>query len=279
MTDHSLPRVFHTDLDGAYSEVAITLDDPPTFAFVRSPFNFTRPLPRDELRDLAAGHFGPDLDAQLRACTLPPTPPLSDGDRARIVRLARDAWATAATPTPISNEATLGDEQTSDTLTALPTTMTVPDSVVATSVAIVSPNTAADPASRRVLKVLLTIQPEGGAGYRALVGVGATGCDPHFATIEAAGALAAILHAVPAIIAAAETHWRVAPRYPTAPRPTVPATAVSAKAPARPKAGVTQATGVRGVGIDAALTGAATPVTTDGPPAKPAATTQISLFG
>ena len=97
MTNDSPPRMFHTDLAGAYSEVAITLDNPPTFTFVRSPFNFTRPLPREELRGLATGRFGPDLDAQLRACTLPPTPPLSDDDWERIVRLASDAWAAVGT--------------------------------------------------------------------------------------------------------------------------------------------------------------------------------------
>ena len=267
MTDHSPPRVFHTDLEGAYSEVAITLDDPPTFTFVRSPFNFTRPLPHAELRELAAGHFGPDLDAQLRACTLPPTPPLSDGDRARIVRLAGDAWAAVQTAA-----------QTSDTPNALSLTTSPPVPGVAASTVSAPGSVAVTPAPRNVLKVLLTLRPDGPAGYRALVGVGAAGCDPHFATIEASGPLQAVLNAVPAIVAAAETRWRTTPRYPTALRPTVPATAVPAKAPSHPKATVTRANSAAGAGGDSALSGAV-PTTTDSSPAKPATTTQISLFG
>ena len=103
------------------------------------------------------------------------------------------------------------------------------------------------------------------------MGVGADGCDPQFATIEATGTLATVLNAVPALVAAAETHWRAAPRYPTALRPTVTTTVALAKASSHPKAAVTKAAGVAGAGIDSA--------TLDNPPAKPAATTQISLFG
>jgi hypothetical protein len=271
--------VFHTDLEGAYSEVAITFDDPPTFTFVRSPFNFTRPLPRTELRELAAGRFGPDLDAQLRACTLPPTPPLSDDDRARIVRLAGDAWAAAETTAQTGGAGVLGGEQSSSMPNALPPATHPPSPIAPASLASTPPSAAVAPAPRRALKVLLTLRPDGPAGYRALVSVGAAGCDPHFATIEATGTLAAVLNAVPAIVAAAETRWCQAPRYPTTLRRTVTATAAPAKEAARLRAGVTRTADGAGAGTDPALTGAADLTTTDSPPAKPAATTQISLFG
>ncbi|HEU5424092.1 MAG TPA: hypothetical protein VFU72_11165 [Nitrolancea sp.] len=119
--------------------------------------------------------------------------------------------------------------------------------------------------------MLLTLRPDGPTGYRALVGVGTAGCDPHLATIEATGTLAAVLNAVPEIVAAAETRWRATPRYPTVLRPAVLATVAPTKASSHPKAAVTKATGVAGAGIDSA--------TPDSSPAKPAATTQISLFG
>ncbi len=292
MSTQPQPRVFHTDLEGNYSEVEITLDDPPTFAFVRGPFNFTRPLPRDELRELAEGRFGADLDAQLRACTSPPAPPFSDADRERIVRLADEAWSAAAAdhtimagagaPPGAAPAASAADEEL-DADQPLPVPSADPASSAVTVVAatIVAPGelpaSLAPPAPRRTLKVLLTLRPDGPDGYRALVGVGADGCDPHFGATDAPLPLAAALDAVPAIVAAAEARWLTAPRYPATARPI--GSAATTKGAASPRAGAGKA--AKPVAQE---TGTSTTVNAPVPeaqpaPAKPATKNQISLFG
>jgi hypothetical protein len=122
MTDErQQPRSFRAELAEVRGEAAISLGDPPTLAFSRPPYGFTRPLAREELGALAAGRFSADLDAQLRACAPPPLPLLGDADRARIVRLAGEAGialtvgpATAAqespapTPTPEASTGRVG---------------------------------------------------------------------------------------------------------------------------------------------------------------------------
>ncbi|HEX5502458.1 MAG TPA: hypothetical protein VFW96_07525 [Thermomicrobiales bacterium] len=304
MHDHTAPPTFHTDLATAYGEVEITLGDEPTIAFSRSPFGFTRPLPADELRELAAGRFGPGLDAQLHACTLPPDPPLADADRARIVALAAEAWAAgaehAADPgqsgagaateratdggsldragePPISSVAEAGapvpapvptaDVSAADALRALQ--HAGEDDVVAADVASTATSPPpARPAARRALTVRLTLRPAGASAYRALVGVGADGCDPQFRALGDALPLDTVLAAVPAAVAAAEARWLATPRYPAAsaaPAAPTKARAASAKAanPATPEPAA---------GAPVAATPA--PAT-----ARPAPKQQLDLFG
>ena len=76
------------------------------------------------------------------------------------------------------------------------------------------------PADRpaRILKVVLTLQPRDDAHYRALIALGANGCDPILHTLDAQD-LPAILAAIPDLVAQAEAHWVVHPRYPTVPTP------------------------------------------------------------
>jgi hypothetical protein len=248
MKEHPQSLVFHADLEVAYSEVEITLDDPPIFAFVRAPFNFARPLPRDDLRALAEGRFGADLDAQLRACTLPPSPPLSDGDRERIVRLADEAWSAVSA--------------TDDAAPAVGATGSAPD----------ADRPPPAPVPRRALKVLLTLRPDGPDAYRALVGVGADGCDPHFGATDEPLPLDQALGAVPEIVAAAEARWRAAPRHPTV------ATATKGTAPTRATA--TRAAARKPAEAAVAATDDTPPATVAAPaPARPAARNQLTLFG
>lgn len=84
-------------------------------------------------------------------------------------------------------------------------------------------------ASRRALKLVLHLQPIGAAGYRALLALGADGCDPLLRFTEVAD-LAAALDEVPGLVAEAEARWRAQPRYPA------PTKARSATAPSRLKA-------------------------------------------
>lgn len=272
-SDPTQPRSFHADLDGAYGEVEITLGDEPTVTFSRPPFGFTRPLPREELRALAAGRFGAGFDAQLRACTLPPAAPLGEAEREGIVRLADRAWSAVAAegdaagdvtaaadtvpfPTPPAGGAAGGGE-----LVAAPGDVPAPPPAV----------------PRRTLTVVLTLRPDGPDSFRALVGVGADGCDPHFGATGAPLPLAAVLGAVPAVVAAAEARWLTAPRYPRASRPSLPAPTASvqtaARAAARPVAGKT------GERAGEATAGASGTAAAPPAPAKPAAKQQISLFG
>ena len=86
---------------------------------------------------------------------------------------------------------------------------------------------------RRALKVVLTLQPGGadtGAAGRAVLAVGAEGCDPQLQLLPGAD-LAAALAAVPALVAAAEARWQTRPRFPLAlptPTPKAPARAAAA---------------------------------------------------
>ncbi|MFN8472136.1 MAG: hypothetical protein U0822_08110 [Anaerolineae bacterium] len=81
-------------------------------------------------------------------------------------------------------------------------------------------STAALPADRpgRTLKVVLTLQPRDDAHYRTLIALGADGCDPILHTLDPQD-LPNILAAIPDLLARAEAHWAVHPRYPTVPPP------------------------------------------------------------
>jgi len=86
---------------------------------------------------------------------------------------------------------------------------------------------------RRSLKLVVTLQPAGDHGYRAIVALGSADCDPLFRALDAPD-LPAALAGVPSLLAEAETHWNTQPRYPSA-RP-IP----KAKLPARAERAVAQ---------------------------------------
>jgi hypothetical protein len=70
-------------------------------------------------------------------------------------------------------------------------------------------------APRRSLKLVVTLQPVDGAGYRALLALGTVGCDPLLRSAEV-GDLAGALDEVAALVADAEHRWQTQPRNPTA---------------------------------------------------------------
>ncbi|MBI4496623.1 MAG: hypothetical protein HY689_01830 [Chloroflexi bacterium] len=74
--------------------------------------------------------------------------------------------------------------------------------------------------SRRGIKLVITLQPEAGIGYRAVLAVGMEGCDPLLRSVEVTD-LSAALDQVPGLFADAAARWQVQPRYPS----TLPATA------------------------------------------------------
>ena len=124
-------------------------------------------------------------------------------------------------------------------------------------------------ASRRALKLVLHLQPTGAAGYRALLALGADGCDPLLRVAEVAS-LTAALDAVPGFVAEAESRWQTRPRYPAS------AKARPAAAPSRAKAAQSApaASEARESTADAS---AAKPLAQ--PPPKSAPAGQLSLFG
>jgi hypothetical protein len=68
---------------------------------------------------------------------------------------------------------------------------------------------------RRSLKVVLTLQPQDGTGYQALLALGADGCDPILRSIVVAD-LAGAWAELPALLMEAEDRWENQPRYPAA---------------------------------------------------------------
>ena len=121
----------------------------------------------------------------------------------------------------------------------------------------------AAPAPRRSLKLVVTLRPVGGAGYRALLALGADGCDPLLRSAEA-GDLQGALDEVPALVAEAEDRWQTHPRNPMA----RPAPRVRPARPSGPPASLPPAP------LEPEAAGP-TPDTT-GEPAGPG---QLSLFG
>jgi hypothetical protein len=69
--------------------------------------------------------------------------------------------------------------------------------------------------ARRSLKLVVTLKPQQERTYRALLAVGADGCDPVWCMAEVAG-LPAVLAMVSDLVAEAEARWQVQPRYPAA---------------------------------------------------------------
>jgi hypothetical protein len=91
---------------------------------------------------------------------------------------------------------------------------------------------AAPDRSRRTLKLVMSLQPRNGENYRALLALGADGCDPLFRSADVATLTEALALVLP-LIAEAEARWQVQPRYPSA-RPSK--TPKSAPAPGHPTA-------------------------------------------
>ena len=83
-------------------------------------------------------------------------------------------------------------------------------------------------ASRRPLKLVVTLTPAEVCQYRAALALGADGCDPMLRSATVSS-LAEALEQVPSLVVDAETHWRLNPRNPT----TVPAARRSASAQTR----------------------------------------------
>lgn len=72
--------------------------------------------------------------------------------------------------------------------------------------------------ARTGVKLVIRLHPDASAGYRALLALGADGCDPELRAVAVPDLLAA-LDEVPALLANAEARWHTRPRYPPLPRP------------------------------------------------------------
>lgn len=68
---------------------------------------------------------------------------------------------------------------------------------------------------RAGLKLVVSLRRDGGPAYRALIALGADGCDPLLRSAEVAD-LSCALDLLPALIAEAEARWQVQPRQPAA---------------------------------------------------------------
>lgn len=120
----------------------------------------------------------------------------------------------------------------------------------------------------RALKLVLHLQPTRAAGYRALLALGADGCDPVLRLAEVAN-LASALDEIPGLVAEAEARWQTRPRYPAS------AKARSAATTSRPKAAPPAvASEAKEPAADASTT---KPAAEASPKAAPAG--QLSLFG
>ena len=131
--------------------------------------------------------------------------------------------------------------------------------------------------TRRVLKIVVTLQPVEGSAYRAILALGADGCDPLLRCLEAE-TLPAILAAVPALLTEAEARWAVQPRYPT----TTPAKAKPRAAPPSPVTVPPPTTQPEDATMSPASPPPAGASAPDAPPPPPPALApagQLSLFG
>ena len=150
-------------------------------------------------------------------------------------------------------------------------TPTEPTATQATDEAATVPSAA----SQHVLKLVVTLQPGEGQAYRAILALGADGCDPLLRCLEAE-TLPTILATVPALLAEAEARWAVQPRYPT----TTPAKAKPRATPSPVTAPTTTEPG--DATVVAAAPPPAGPSAADAPPPPPPASApagQLSLFG
>jgi hypothetical protein len=120
--------------------------------------------------------------------------------------------------------------------------------------------------SRRTLKLVVTLRPDERAGYRAILALGAEGCDPLLRSAEAAD-LPAALDEIPALLVEAEARWQEQPRN----RPAQPP-----PAKARPGASGRQAVSRREPAPAAPLAPDEYAPASD---EQPAGAGQLSLFG
>ena len=117
---------------------------------------------------------------------------------------------------------------------------------------------------RRAVKLVITLEPTGDAGYRALLALGADGCDPSFRTAPVDG-IPAALDEVPALLVDAEARWQDQPRYPAMAAP-----------PRSARSG--GATGRVDTPPSAAPARTSEATTTDAPAPKSAPKSQLDLF-
>jgi hypothetical protein len=75
------------------------------------------------------------------------------------------------------------------------------------------PPMGATESPRRPLKLVLTLTPAQTVGYRALLALGADGCDPVLRSAHVAD-LPAAFQELAALIAVAEARWQIQPRNP-----------------------------------------------------------------
>jgi hypothetical protein len=152
---------------------------------------------------------------------------------------------------------------------------TAPPAQPATSLDPTAPDTPTPDAAsaRRGMKLVVTLRQDDGGAYRAVLALGADGCDPLLRAADVDD-LPAALDEVPALLAEAQARWAEQPRNPAA-RPARPSRAAANRAPAAAPA-------------PAAVTPAATaapaaPPTGNRPPAataaQPAGPGQLTLFG
>lgn len=66
---------------------------------------------------------------------------------------------------------------------------------------------------RRLLKLVVTLHPVAGAGYRASVAVGSADCDPLVRVRDVPDVATALAEVAPLLVEA-ETRWKTQPRYP-----------------------------------------------------------------
>jgi hypothetical protein len=118
-----------------------------------------------------------------------------------------------------------------------------------------------DQSPRRLLKIVLTLRPSDGTRFRALLAVGAEGCDPLLRSLESPD-LVTTPGELPAVVAEAERRWADQPRYPTA-APTKAARPTTSNPVTRP----------------ATTTSAGTPPASAPPDNAPDSSDQLALFG
>jgi hypothetical protein len=128
----------------------------------------------------------------------------------------------------------------------------------------VSPTAAS---ARRGLKLVVTLRPDGGPAYRALLAVGADGCDPLLRSTEVAD-LRAALDELPALVAEAEARWQAQPRNPLVQPGSSTRSAATSRPATSDSAGTPRATTMK----SARPAGGDAPVT-------PATGGQLSFFG
>jgi hypothetical protein len=132
--------------------------------------------------------------------------------------------------------------------------------------------------ARRTLKLVVSLRPGGDLGYRALLALGADGCDPLLRTVDVAD-LASALDELPGLLAEAEGRWQLQPRYPTA-APTKARSAAPNRTPVPSRNGPRRETSTaadepyEGPALHPPSVPASSP-----PPARSSSTDQLALFG